>query len=398
MGGCVRDLLLGFQPKDFDIATNARPEEIRKLFKNCRLIGKRFRLAHIVFGQEIIEVATFRGHHAPVEDQHGSTREGMIVRDNVFGTIEDDVWRRDFTVNALYYNIADFSVVDYIQGMEDIKTRSLRIIGDPEQRFKEDPVRLLRAVRIMGKLRLQICPKTEASIRGLSHLLQQVSSARLFQEVLKFFGEGELLPTFKLLQKYHLFSQLFPQTAAFLQHDTVATLVEIALQNTDARLRSGKTVSPAFLLAVFLWPAISERVKQQEETDLPHFVMYEKAIHDTLKNQTKQLAMPRRLQLSIHDICFLQHRLTQRQGARPHRLMEHVRFRAAYDLLVLREKAGEPLRDLSEWWTSFIEADPTERENLIRSIEKTKSSTTKRRKKRSRSSKKKVTPPAIPIK
>lgn len=257
VGGCVRDLLFNHPPKDYDIATNARPEEIKKLFRNCRLIGKRFRLAHIVFGKEIIEVATFRAHHEKAEaEHHARMNKGMIVRDNVFGNISDDAWRRDFTINALYYNIADFSVVDYVQGMQDIQSKTLRILGDPETRYQEDPVRLLRAVRIMGKLNLNISPETEEPIIRLSHLLQRVSSARLFQEILKFFSEGNLLTTFRLLEKYKLFAQLFPHTAEIIHHHADAKqLIEVALMNTDTRLREKKTVSPAFLFAVFFMGA-----------------------------------------------------------------------------------------------------------------------------------------------
>ncbi len=217
VGGCVRDLLLNWQPKDFDIATNASPEEVRRLFKNSRIIGRRFRLVHVVFGPETIEVATFRTHHENGSTQQGHKSDhGMIMRDNVYGAIEDDAWRRDFTINALYYNIADFSVVDYTNGMADLKARTVRMIGNPEERFREDPVRMLRAIRFMAKLHLDISPETEAPMKALSSLLENVSSARLFQEVLKFFQEGATANTVKLLQKYHLFAQLFPQTAAQL--------------------------------------------------------------------------------------------------------------------------------------------------------------------------------------
>lgn len=372
VGGCVRDLLLGRHPKDFDIATDARPEEIRKLFKNCRLIGKRFRLAHILFGRDIIEVATFRTHHQNAEEeQHARMHKGMIIRDNVFGPIEDDAVRRDFSINALYYNIADFSVLDYTGGMDDIKTKNLRMIGDAEQRFREDPVRLLRAIRFMGKLKLNISSETEAPIFQLSFLLEQVSPSRLFSEVLKFFEEGALLDTFHLLQKYKLFPQLFPQTAAHLHHADTLKLIELALSNTDQRLQSSKTVSSAFLFAVFLWHPIKDLAGHEETNGFPTYVAYERAIHIVLKKQTERLSLTRILQVAIRDICFLQHRLTQRFGARPHRVLEHPRFRAAYDLLMLRADSGEEVRELYDWWTVFQTAEYPEREKMIKETVKT---------------------------
>lgn len=383
VGGCVRDLLLGYQPKDFDIATNARPEEIRKLFKNCRLIGKRFRLAHILFGSEVIEVATFRTHHQNAEEeQHARMRQGMIIRDNVFGPIEDDAVRRDFSINALYYNIADFSVVDYIGGMEDIKTQRLRMIGDPELRFREDPIRLLRAARFMGKLKLTISPETESPMTDLSFLLEHVSPSRLFSEVLKFFADGALLNTFHLLQRYKLFPKLFPQTASSLERPEVLKFIEMALANTDLRLQQKKTVSPAFLLAVFLWNPIKNLAHQEEVNGYPIYVAYEKSIHLVLKKQTERLSLTRVLQVAIQDICFLQHRFTQRFGARPYRALEHPRFRAAFDLLLLRADSGEDVRELADWWTTFQTQDPSSREKMIKEKSKTFSGKKRRRPKK----------------
>lgn len=384
VGGCVRDILLGRQPKDFDIATDALPEEVRRLFKNCRLIGKRFRLAHILFGKDIIEVATFRTHHHEASTQHGSTHQGMIVRDNVYGSIEDDVWRRDFTVNALYYNIADFSIVDYMDGMNDVQNHLLRIIGDPEQRFHEDPVRLLRAVRFAGKLNLTIHPDVENALLTLNHLLGHVSPARLFQEVLKFFQEGPRYDTFKLLLKYEVFGELFPQTARFLQQQETIKLIEASLKNTDERDSLGKTISPTFLFAVFLWRPILHRVQEYLYEDLPAHMAHEKAIRAVLREQTERLTIPKRLLMSVYDICFLQYRLSCRHGTTPHRLLEHPRFRASYDLLILRNHAGEPLSELSSWWTSFIAADLEQREELIKSVVAEKSPKKKKRNTRKR--------------
>jgi poly(A) polymerase len=365
----VRDLLLGYKPKDFDIATDAKPEEVRRLFKNCRLIGKRFRLAHILFGKDIIEVATFRTHHENAShEQHGQSIKGMIIRDNVFGSIEDDVWRRDFSINALYYNIADFSVVDYAGGMQDIKTNMLRIIGNPDQRYHEDPVRLIRAARFMGKLNLNIDPATEEPITRLSYLLQNVSSARLFQEVLKFFREGATFETVKLLQKYKLFSQLFPLTAAIIDQPETKKFLHEALKNTDQRTKEEKTVSPAFLLAAFLWRPILQHALRFEAEGLPNFVAVEKSIHHVCKLQTERLAIPRAIMMTVRDICLLQHRFTQRFGTRTYRVLEHPRFRAAYDLLELRVHADEPVKELYEWWTEFYESDPGKREQMMKKV------------------------------
>jgi poly(A) polymerase len=368
VGGCVRDILLQRTPKDFDIATSALPEEVRKLFRNCRLIGRRFRLAHIVFGKETIEVATYRTHHKDSHEQHGHSHEGMIIRDNVYGSIEDDAWRRDFTVNALYYNIGDFSILDYTGGMEDLNNKLLRMIGNPEQRFHEDPVRLLRAIRFASKLDLNISPETEEPILRLSHLLSHVSPARLFTEVLKFFQEGATLRTFKLLQKYHLFAQLFPQTEKMLSDPISFQLIEQALSNTDERLQGGKTVSPAFLFAIFLWRPVQQLAEKSQKENLPQSVAYEKALRIVLRDQTESLTIPRRLVISIQEICFLQYRMTLRYGSAPLRLVEHPRFRAGYDLLLLRSSAGEPVQELSDWWVKFYNGNTEQREALLKDL------------------------------
>lgn len=370
VGGCVRDLLLGYKPKDFDIATNAHPEEIRRLFKNCRLIGKRFRLAHIIFGKEIIEVATFRTHHENAQEHMAKIHQGMIVRDNVYGTIEDDVWRRDFSINALYYNIADFSVVDYTGGMHDIQNKLLRIIGNPEQRFHEDPVRLLRAVRFIGKLNIAISPETETHLQQLHHLLQKVSSARLFQEVLKLFQEGATESTFKLLQKYHLFNQLFSQTAHCLTEPETQQLISKALINTDKRYNERKTISPAFLFTVFLWRPIVHNVQKQLSKGMPTYVALENAIQTVFKLQTQQLAIPRNLLTSVREICLLQHFFTRQSGSRPFRLLDNHRFRAGFDLLALRAEIKEVDQELVTWWENFYKATHEERQELLKTAEK----------------------------
>lgn len=382
VGGCVRDLLLGRQPKDFDIATNAHPDEIRKLFKNCRIIGKRFRLAHIVFGKEIIEVATFRTHHTNAETDQAKTHQGMIVRDNVYGTIEDDACRRDFTINGLYYNIADFSVVDYIGGMADIQTRTIRMIGEPVARYHEDPVRLLRAIRFMGKLNLNISPETEKPIFELHHLLQKVSPARLYLELLKLFHEGALQPTFQLLGKYKLFAELLPMTHAALSDPIAAALIDTGLKNTDNRIKENKTVSPAFIFAVFLWPSVRKHLAKQENSKLPPYVAHERAVHEASRDISERLAIPRALITITREICLLQFRFTQRYGTRAYRLITHPRFRAAYDLLLLRSQTGEQISDLSNWWTSFNEASDAQRETMLKEVEKSSPFSKKKKRKK----------------
>lgn len=386
VGGCVRDLLLGLKPKDFDVTTDARPEQIRQLFKNCRLIGRRFRLAHILFGREVIEVATFRTHHEnATHEHHGKSDQGMIIRDNVYGTIEDDAWRRDFRINALYYNIADFSIIDYTGGMQDIKNKLLHIIGDPEQRFHEDPVRLLRAVRFAEKLNIDISPETAAPIAKLSHLLHHVSPARLLQEVLKIFQEGALFNTFTLLQKFKLFGQLFPQTDACLDQSETQALIKAVLMNTDKRLSEGRPVSPAFLFTAFLWRPIVKNVTFYEANGVPIFIAFEKALQTVLKQQMQQLAVSRRIQLAVRELCLLQQRLTYRRGMQPYRLLSHPRFRAAYDLLLLRAQAGESVQKLADWWTLFQAASLEQREKMLKEIHKSLPTQHKFRKKTRRS-------------
>ncbi len=379
VGGCVRDLLLSRKPKDFDICTNAHPEQVRQLFKNCRLIGKRFRLAHIVFGREIIEVATFRTDHDNALVEHAKTHQGMIVRDNVYGTIDDDVWRRDFTVNGLYYNIADFSIIDYVGGMQDIKTRTLRIIGNPEQRYQEDPVRIIRAIRFMGKLNLTISPDTEQHIPQLKNLLDKVSPARLFLEISKLLQEGAILPTFNLLKKHDLLDHLLPGIQSHFEKHPI--LIEKALADADTRVKESKTVSPAFIFSALIWPAVLHHTDTMQHTKLPEYVIHERAVHDASKDLIERLAIPRNLTVIIREICLLQFRFSQRFGAKPFRLLTHPRFRASYDLLLARAYADTSLKELSDWWTVFIDASDSERETLVKNVEKKPSPNRKRRKK-----------------
>lgn len=368
VGGCLRDLLLKKKPKDFDIATDARPEKIKKLFRNCLLIGRRFRLAHIRFGREVIEVTTFRAHGEKKSFKHRTVAaHGMLLRDNIYGNIEEDAWRRDFTMNALYYNIADFSLVDYCGGLADIQHKIVRMIGDPETRYQEDPVRLLRAIRFAGKLGFTLDPATAEPIPRLAPLLRHVPPARLFEEVLKLFHHGQALKTYQLLLHYQLFDELFPQTVASFEENT-NKLLEISCKNTDQRLQEGKTISPAFIFAVFLWPAVQTKVQRFIKRQTPLFIAYQHAISDVLTEQQKQITIPRRYSTTIREIWDLQHRLLQRRPFTIKQLMAHPRFRAAYDFLLLRAQIQEIPVEIATWWTDFLAADEATKTQLIEQI------------------------------
>jgi poly(A) polymerase len=371
VGGGVRDLLLGREPKDFDIVTDARPDEVRKLFRNCRLIGRRFRLAHVHFGPEVVEVATFRAAPgAAVDEDQGERGEvvldesGRILRDNVYGTIGEDVWRRDFTANALYYNIEDFSVWDYVGGVADIESGTLRVIGDPEQRYQEDPVRMLRAIRFAAKLGFRLHPDSERPLVTLGHMLERVPPARLLDEIEKLMLGGYAVETFELLRHYDLFKYLFPMTDRLLGDpgaDAFRTLVTHGLASSDARVAEDKPVTLVFTLAVLLWGPIQRNaIALMDQGEAP-FDALRLATLDVADAQQARVALPRRLVQAIGEICCLQPRFEEREGRRAMRLLEHPRFRAAYDFLLLRAEAGEVARELAEWWTRVQALDPEQR-------------------------------------
>ena len=374
MGGGVRDLLLGREPKDFDVATDASPEEVRDVFRNSRLIGRRFRLAHVQFGREIIEVATFRaGQDEQLADQH-QTDEGMLLRDNVYGNIQQDALRRDFTVNALYYNIADFSIIDYAGGVEDLNNGILRLLGDPETRYREDPVRMLRAVRFAAKLGFRVASETESPIRELAPLLSDVPAARLFEEMLKLFLGGSAVGSFEKLRQYGLFGQLFPDTdtcLAELDHEFPLTLVLKGLENTDNRVREEKPVTPAFLFAVLLWEPVRRRAAELEATGIVPYQSVQQAASEVVSRQLKRVSLPRRFSTPMQEIWAMQARFSQTRGKRPLKLLAHPRFRAAYDFMLLRAASGEADPELAAWWTEFQEGNadappPTESGSAVR--------------------------------
>ncbi len=376
VGGGVRDLLLDKKPKDFDITTNATPDQVRKLFRNCRLVGRRFRLAHVMFGPEIIEVATFRGHHEQYEetdDKNVSQQalNGMLLRDNIFGTIEDDAQRRDFTINSLYYGVADFTVRDYTGGLRDLQNGIIRLIGDPETRYREDPVRMLRAVRFAAKLDMKISPETAEPIPRLATLLQEIPPARLFEESLKLLQAGYGYATYKKLCEYQLFQPLFPLIARQFTEAGDSPMEHILLQvlkNTDHRLHNDQRVNPAFLFAAMLWyPVIEHAQKLAQEGGLTYYDAFSLAMNDVLDEQCRTLAIPKRITTLVRDIWALQLRLSRRQGKRAHKLMEHPKFRAAFDLLALRADVEQhrELQSLTEWWSEFQEATPASQKTML---------------------------------
>ncbi|HEX6639281.1 MAG TPA: polynucleotide adenylyltransferase PcnB [Steroidobacteraceae bacterium] len=437
VGGCVRDLLIGITPKDFDIATSALPEEVKRTFRNCRLIGRRFRLAHVFFGREIIEVATFRAMSAPevgaepvesvaadldddVEEldadlddeldgtdestvlaEAGSHRRGIhavtplverdrsrhagagepdeddedrvtdehgrILRDNAYGTIDDDVWRRDFTANALYYNIADFSIWDYAGGVEDIAARRLKLIGDPVMRYREDPVRMLRAARFEAKLGFTLEGETGSAIGQLKELLASVPPARLFDETLKLFLTGHGARSLEVLQQHKLLGELLPTVAAYLDKHpdgAVARLVRQGLVNTDQRVAAGKPVTPTFLFALLLYgpfAEIIEKLPQEKWHDIGTIV---DVVDRAARNAQGRITIPKRFSLGVREMFASQPRLEQPRGRRALRMLEQPRFRAGFDLLLLRAEIGLADPAIAEWWTKVQEATQADRDRM----------------------------------
>lgn len=361
VGGGVRDILLGLAPKDFDIVTDATPEQIKGLFRNCRLIGRRFRLAHIVFGPEIIEVATFRGHHKAEQADQNQSDHGQLLSDNVYGTIDEDAERRDFSANSLYYNIADFSIYDYWGGMAAIEKRQLDLIGDPETRYREDPVRMLRAVRFAVKLDMKISTETAAPIKTLAPLLQNIPKARLFEECLKLLLSGDGLKTYEMLLEYNLFQQIFPNLPELEDPASLTSqLFKISLRNTDTRLNQGLRITPAFLFAVLLWYQQQEAYRHYLQQGMPEQDANQLATTAVLDSGAFNVVIPKRFSSTIREIWLLQSRLAKRTGKRALKPLEHPRFRAAYDFLLLRaEVEPDSLSETATWWTQAQKDNPS---------------------------------------
>ncbi len=388
VGGCVRDLLLDGTPKDFDVATDATPEQVKSTFsRNARIIGRRFRIVHVRFGREIIEVTTFRGNPAEAKTKakadHNQSEKGILLRDNVYGDIKSDALRRDFTVNALYYSPEDGTILDYAGGLEDLQKRQLRIIGDPNARYKEDPVRMLRAVRFASKLGFALTPETEAPICEHADYLADIPSARLFEEVLKLFISGSATAVLTKLREYGLLKYLFPGTNNCLDSgiEYYEKLIFSMVANTDRRLRSDKRVAPAFIFAAMLWPPLHAKIKELvEEQKLSHHDATQHASTGVISEQLSYTSIPKRFLITVREIWSLQQRLTRREGKRALQTLEHPRFRAAYDFLLLREEAGERLDGLGLWWTRFQDVDENERNDMISNLPKTAKKRSRRRK------------------
>ena len=420
VGGCVRDLLLGLEPKDFDVATDALPEQVKRLFRNSRLVGRRFRLAHVFFGRDIIEVATFRATTAPsqgeeplgdadpedgeapelddaeleadtaageeddtpsarvaraeaesmedVSDHRHVDAHGRILRDNLYGTIEEDVWRRDFTANALYYNIADFSIWDYVEGARDIESRTLRLIGDPETRFREDPVRLLRAARFEAKLGFHLDPATAKPIPALRDRLAAVPPARLFDETLKLFLNGHGAKSFEVLRRRGLLAALLPTVDKYYKthpDSLVEKLLVQGLVNTDARVVADKPVTPTFLFALLLYGPIAQHIEAAPPARWHELATILDACDRATREAQARIAIPKRFSLGVREMFGLQPRLEHPRGRRALRVLEHPRFRAAYDLLLLRAQYGLAPQEMAQWWTRLQEVSTEERGRMV---------------------------------
>ena len=370
VGGGVRDLLLGLEPKDFDISTNAHPEQVYKLFRNSRLIGRRFKLVHIYYGSEIIEVSTFRAGSTEIQSSTHS-KEGMIIRDNFYGTIEEDVMRRDFTINALYYNIYDFSLVDFTAGLHHLKQKIIQVIGDPFTRYREDPVRMLRAIRLAEKLNFDIESSSEEALFKLAPMIGQVSEARLFEECSKLFLKGYAEKTFYALKKYGIAQVLFPLLMEELDQPCFAQLVHRVLVSTDERVKQNKMVSPTFFYAALLWPNIVKAGQIWFSLGHDAYTACELAMNQVIQKQQLTLAIPRRINLVMRDIWRFQSRFKTHRIKKAMQLAAHPRFRAAYDLLLLRAAIDEPdAKALSQWWTEFILASPEQKLSKMAQLKK----------------------------
>ena len=380
VGGSVRDLLLGKTPKDFDVATNATPEELKQIFRNARIIGRRFKIVHIRFGREIIEVTTFRAPHEAdneiaddvsrrqikgLDSAHSTS--GMILRDNVYGSIDEDALRRDFTINALYYTTENFRILDFSTGLKDMETRQIRMIGDPRERYKEDPVRMLRAVRFSAKLDFDIEESTKQPIKELAHLLGSISSARLFDETLKLLTGGHAQATFALIREHDIGDYLFAPTMEALDSDEspACNLVDLALRNTDIRISEGKSVTPAFLFAALLWPVLTQRLRSESYEKKFDFQIYQRCANAVLMEQLDYTAVPKRFTIAAREIWELQLRLERRAKHFLGNALNNPRFRAGYDFLLLREESGEDLKGMGQWWTDFQIGDTKQRTELI---------------------------------
>lgn len=358
VGGCVRDLLLGKEPKDFDVATNATPEQVKQVFRRSRLVGRRFRIAHVRYGRHIIEVSTFRKREADDEDERHHAVSGLILRDNVWGTLDEDAFRRDFTINALYYDPDTEEIIDFVNGLDDLEHKRLRFIGNAEVRLREDPVRILRAVRFHAKLGFALDPSIEQAIPAMAEHLREIPPARLFDEVCKLFVSGRSLEGWEYLADTRLCWALFPCTPP------ADVFVRLAMRNTDLRISQEKPVTPGFLLAVLLWSDYLTRCSEFEVSLKPAEARAS-AASATLAEEQGIIAIPRRFSQFVRDVWALQIHLESRRPRAIAQAFGHERFRAAYDFLVLRAEAGEPVGDEAQWWTTYQEQDPAGKQDMV---------------------------------
>jgi poly(A) polymerase len=392
VGGAVRDLLLGIKPKDFDVATNATPEEVKRLFRRAFIIGRRFQIVHVIFGQELIEVTTFRGSamEGALKDEHG-----RVLRDNTFGEQHEDAVRRDFTINAMYYDPSTQTVLDYHGGIADIKNKTLRIIGVPEARYREDPVRMLRVVRFAAKLNFKIAAETRKPISVMAPLINNVPSARVFDEMLKLLMSGHAMACLRQLRQEGLHHGLLPLLDVVLEQPLGEKFVTLALSNTDERIRQGKPVSPGFLFAALLWHQVLEKWQAYQAAGELTIPALHLAADDVLDGQAEQLALQRRITSDMRDIWAMQPRFLRRVGRSPYKLLEHPRLRAGYDFLLLRCASGEIEEELGTWWTSFMIADEEDRDILMNTQQTSlaPSSANKKRRRRTHRPRQKNTSP-----
>jgi len=383
VGGAVRDLLAGITPKDYDVATNATPEQVRQCFRRSRIIGRRFQIVHVLMGSETIEVTTFRGHHTEHSGSKAQTDDqGRVLRDNVFGSEKDDAARRDFTVNALYFDPNSETITDYHHGVADLKQKTLRVIGDPKTRYREDPVRMLRAVRLAAKLDLTIDPEAARPIREMAELIENIPPSRLFDEMLKLLTSGHAVKCVKQLRADGLHRGLLPMLDVILEQPLGERFVMLALENTDTRIRDGKATSPGFLFATLLWHEVLskwEALKASGERGIPALFLAMDAVLDV---QAEKLAITRRIAGDIKDIWALQPRFEQRSGKRPYGVLEQPRFKAGYDFLLLRAESGEVENELAQWWTNFMNRDGEARAAML--LPQPKGDEAKKRRRRKR--------------
>lgn len=409
VGGAVRDLLLGHQPKDFDVATNATPEQVQAVFRRSRIIGRRFQIVHVGFGREVVEVSTFRAlvnvnsdpdatepggqqqaeHHSrrerrgvPIAQSRSVDETGRLLRDNIFGSQREDAARRDFTINAMFYDPAKRTVLDYHGGVSDVRAQCLRIIGDPVTRYREDPVRMLRAVRFAGKLGFTIETKTRQAIAECADLIANVPKARLFDELLKLFFCGNAMAVIRQLRQEGLHDGLMPLLDTVLDTPDGERFITLALANTDARVKADKPNSPGFLFAALLWPQVKRLWDQRLSAGAHQMPALFSAADEVITTQIENLAIQRRFVADMKEIWSLQPRFEKRVGQMPFRLLEQPRYRACYDFMLLRAEVGELPQELADWWTRFAEVDGEERETMVANLKHTQSASQPARRKR----------------